>query len=105
MFFSRSVLAITMKVFHLRPMCFVNIISDEFYAAWKDRILLLGSVSVESEECLSVSCVKFDEFGNAFVDLIELLETGRNVYGLIYLKKLAVHLELPTARGSLVSLR
>nr|VDD43213.1 unnamed protein product [Brassica oleracea] len=33
--------------------------------------------------CLSVSCVKFDEFGNAFVDLIELLETGRNVYGLI----------------------
>ncbi|KAF2558717.1 hypothetical protein F2Q68_00013562 [Brassica cretica] len=164
MFFSRSVLAITMKVFHLRPMCFVNIISDEFYAAWKDRILLLGSVSVESEgssesasssrlcgclkgdgdgdskvsllrvgsfqreRCDSVfkfsyvqrmmSClwgmeegerdeldVIFDEFGNAFVDLIELLETGRNVYGLIYLKKLAVHLELPTARGSLVSLR
>lgn len=33
--------------------------------------------------CLSVSCVKFDEFGNAFVDLIELLVTGRNVYRLI----------------------
>ncbi|CAH8354565.1 unnamed protein product [Eruca vesicaria subsp. sativa] len=36
-----------------------------------------------STGCLSVSCVKFDEFGNAFVDLIELIETGRNVYGLI----------------------
>lgn len=33
--------------------------------------------------CLSVSCVKFDEFGNVFVDLIELLETGREVYGLV----------------------
>ncbi|KAG2303506.1 hypothetical protein Bca52824_032157 [Brassica carinata] len=36
-----------------------------------------------STGCLSVSCLKFDEFGNVFVDLIELLETGRNVYGLI----------------------
>ncbi|KAF8082472.1 hypothetical protein N665_0824s0020 [Sinapis alba] len=36
-----------------------------------------------SAGCLSFSCVKFDEFGNAFVDLIELLETGRNVNGLI----------------------
>lgn len=33
--------------------------------------------------CLSVSCVKFDEFGNVFVDLIELVETGREVYGLV----------------------
>lgn len=33
--------------------------------------------------CLSVSCVKFDGFENAYVDLIELLETGRNVYQII----------------------
>ncbi|KAJ0257551.1 WD40 repeat-containing protein [Hirschfeldia incana] len=36
-----------------------------------------------SAGCLSFSCVKFDGFGNVFVDLIELLETGRNVCGLI----------------------
>ncbi|XP_010459881.1 PREDICTED: uncharacterized protein LOC104740860 [Camelina sativa] len=33
--------------------------------------------------CLSVSCVKFDEFENAYVDLIELMETGRNVFQII----------------------
>ncbi|CAA7047832.1 unnamed protein product [Microthlaspi erraticum] len=33
--------------------------------------------------CLSVSCVKFDEFENAYVDLIEWMETGRNVHRLI----------------------
>lgn len=33
--------------------------------------------------CLSVSCVKFDEYENAYVDLIELIETGRNMYQII----------------------
>ncbi|XP_010539675.1 PREDICTED: uncharacterized protein LOC104813679 isoform X2 [Tarenaya hassleriana] len=33
--------------------------------------------------CLSFSCVKFDGFGNAYVDLIELLEAGRNVNRLV----------------------
>ncbi|CAN8292018.1 unnamed protein product [Cochlearia groenlandica] len=33
--------------------------------------------------CLSVSCVKFDEFENTCVDLNELVETGRDVYRII----------------------
>lgn len=66
----------------MRPMCFVNIISDEFYAAWKDRILLLGSVSVESEgssESASSSrlcgCLKGDGDGDGD-SKVSLLRVG-----------------------------
>ncbi|CAD5313385.1 unnamed protein product [Arabidopsis thaliana] len=70
--------------------------SLEEFDSLEDETLRLGIIGMQICEallnlhkeglitgCLSVSCVKFDEYENAYVDLIELIETGRNVYRII----------------------